>query len=114
MGTVIAFKPNPNPSTPAWRQALWEQWNNPANWSTGQGGVVCGDRRGERTFSWGGLCAIVHRYQLEDEYCGWSFRVGHGLAAVISENVWCFQSDAHDAAWEELVDLAQERERATR
>jgi hypothetical protein len=117
MGDVIAFKAKPGPSMPLWRRTLWEQWNNPANWSTGLGGGdLVGDRRGERTFSWGGLLAIVHRYELEDEddYCGWTFRVGHSLAAVISEFVWCFQSDALDAAWEELVELAGQRERAMR
>ena len=55
---------------------------------------------------------LVHRG--EDGYCGWSFRVGHSLAAVISEYIWCFQADALDAAWEELVELAGQRERAMR
>jgi hypothetical protein len=82
MGDVIAFsKPKPRtPAMPVWRRRLLEQWSNPANWSTGQGGEHRGERLGERLFAWGALVATIHRNETDDGYCGWSFLAGHPKA----------------------------------
>ncbi len=108
MGDVIAFRPKPNLSTPAWRRRLLDLWLDEANWRT--------VKHGARHFTCGRVLVIIHPYELEDDgsQWGWTFIVyaGYG-AATRSEFVWCFREDALDDAWLALVEAMETRERVT-
>jgi hypothetical protein len=101
MGDVIAFKPKPSPSMPAWRRDLLAQWANPTNWET-TGEDSC------RFFA-EQLAAIFYR----DEDCGyWGFRVFDGPSyAEEAEYLWCFWDYAEEAALKQLIKIIEGRDK---
>ena len=106
MGEVIRFRPK-TPPKPEWLRRLTERWKDPANWREMADGGEC--------FTYGRCCVIVHPV----EGCGpdgwWGFIVSPGdRAAEHSEYIWYDPFYAKADAWDLLVELLNERVKATR
>lgn len=101
MGTVIAFKPKPSPSMPAWKNRLLANWSNPANWEA-TGDDSC------RFFA-EQLAVIFYR----DEDSGyWGFRVFDGPAyAEDAQWLWCIWDCAEEAALKQLIKIIEGRDK---
>jgi hypothetical protein len=101
-GAVIAFRPKPGPSMPAWKVRLLANWSNPANWE------AHGSEGAFRFFA-EQLAAIFYR----DEDSGyWSFTVFDGPAyGEETGYLWCFSDDAQDAALKHLIKIVEGRDK---